>query len=53
MAKNWANGLLDEGRSPKSGNRMAAMGIQFRWRWDSGTISTVLDVIWGMSGNTR
>ncbi len=24
-------------------------GIQFPWRWDSGTISTQLDVIWGMS----
>ncbi len=29
---------------------MAAEGIQFPWRWTSGTISTVLDVIWGMSG---
>ena len=28
---------------------MAAKGIQFRWRWDRGTISTQLDVIWGMS----
>ena len=24
-------------------------GIQFPWRWDGGTISTNLDVIWGMS----
>ena len=25
------------------------MGIQVRWWWDSGTITTKLDVIWGMS----
>ena len=28
---------------------MSTNGIQFRWRWDGGTISTNLDVIWGMS----
>jgi fatty acid desaturase len=28
---------------------MAAEGMQFSWWWDSGTISTNLDVIWGMS----
>ncbi len=28
---------------------MAAKVIQFPWRWDGGTISTNLDVIWGMS----
>ena len=28
---------------------MAAKGIQFPWRSDGGTISTNLDVIWGMS----
>ena len=28
---------------------MAAEGMQFPWRWASGTISTNLDVIWGMS----
>ena len=28
---------------------MAATGIQFPWWWDGGTISTILDVIWGMS----
>ena len=32
---------------------MAAEGMPFRWRWDSGTISTQLDVIWGMSDKTR
>ena len=47
--KSRENGLPDEARSPESGYRMAAEGIQFRWRWDSGTISTQLDVIWGMS----
>ncbi len=47
--KIWANGLPNEGRSPKSGHRMATDGMQFSWRWNGGTISTVLDVIWGMS----
>jgi len=28
---------------------MAAEGMQFSWRWNGGTISTVLDGIWGMS----
>ena len=28
------------------------IGIQFPWRWDSGTISTNLDGIWGMSAYT-
>ncbi len=28
---------------------MAAKGMQFPWQWASGTISTNLDVIWGMS----
>ena len=49
MAKNWANGVPDEGRSPESGHRMAAEGIQFPWRGNGSTISTDLDVIWGMS----
>ena len=30
---------------------MAAEGVPFSWRWDCGTISTKLDVIWGMSVN--
>ncbi len=50
--KIWANGLPDEGRSPKSGHRMAAEGMPFPWRWNGGTISTDLDVIWGMSEET-
>ena len=37
------------GRLPKSCHRMAANGIPFPWWWDDGTISTNLDVIWGMS----
>jgi len=28
---------------------MTAEGMQFPWRWDSGTISTNSDIIWGMS----
>ena len=47
--KIWADALPDEGRSPKSGYRMAAEGIQFPWRWTSGTATMKLDVIWGMS----
>ena len=47
-----ANGLPDEGQSPKPGHRMAAEGIPFPWRWNGSTISTDLDVIWGMSGET-
>ena len=49
MAENSGNGLPDEGRSPKSGHRMAAEGIPFPWRGNGSTISTDLDVIWGMS----
>ena len=40
------------GRLPKACHRMAAEGMQFPWRWDSGTIATKLDVIWVMSGLT-
>ncbi len=47
--KIWPNGLPDEGQSPKPGHRMAEEGIPFPWWWSGGTISTVLDVIWGMS----
>ncbi len=42
-------GKAIEGRSPKSGHRMAAEGMPFPWRWNGSTISTDLDVIWGMS----
>ena len=45
----WANGLPNDGRSPRSGHRMAAEGVQFPWRWGGGTISTNLNGIWGMS----
>ncbi len=51
MAENWGNGLSDEGRCPEPGYRMAAEGMPFPSRWTSGTISTNLDVIWGMSVN--
>ena len=47
--KIWANGLPNEGGSSKSGYRLAAVGMQFLWRWDGDTISTNLDCIWGMS----
>ncbi len=48
--KIWANGLPNEGRSPKSGHRMAAEGMQFSWRWNGGKIFLNLRVIWEMSG---
>ncbi len=32
---------------------LAAKGIEFPWRWTSGTISTNLDVLWGMSVETE
>ena len=49
MAKNWANGLPGEDRSPESGYPMATEGMPFPWRWYGGTISTDLDIIWEMS----
>ena len=45
----WPNGLPSAGRLPKSCHRTAAKGIQFPWRWNGGTISTNMDVNWGMS----
>ncbi len=47
--KIWTNGLPNEGRSPKSGHRMAAEGMQFPWRWNGGTIFLNVGVIWEMS----
>ncbi len=51
--KNWPNGLPDKGQSSKPDHRMAAEGMPFPRRWNGGTISTVLDVIWGMSDTVR
>jgi DNA-binding CsgD family transcriptional regulator len=47
--KIWANGLPNEGRSPKSGHRMAAERMQFPRRWSGDTISLNLGGIWEMS----
>lgn len=47
--KIWANGLPNGARSPKSGHRMAASGIQFSWRSYGGTISLNLGLIREMS----
>ncbi len=47
--KIWPNGLPGESRSPRSGHRMAAEGMQFPRRWNGGTISLNLGVIWEMS----
>ncbi len=49
MAENLGKYLPNEGRSPKSGHRMAAEGMQFSWRWNGSTISLNLRVIWEMS----
>ncbi len=43
-------------RNSRDGDRMAAKGIQFPWRWNGGTILPNLDVNWGRSvktGDTR
>ena len=50
--KTWTNGPPNEGRSPKSGHRMAAQGMQFPWRWIGDTISPNLGVIWETSVDT-
>ena len=42
------NDLPNEARSPKSGYRMAAEGMQFSWRWNGGAIPLILWVIWEM-----
>jgi len=47
--KIWPNGLPDEGQSSKPGHRMAAEGMPFSRRWNGGTISLNLDVIWEIS----
>ena len=49
MAENLGKWPSGHRKTEKSGHRMAAEGIQFPWRWYGGTISTNLDVIWGMS----
>ncbi len=50
MARKMPGCLPNEGRPLKSGHRMAAKKMQFPWRWDGHTISTNLDVIWGIWG---
>ena len=50
MAENLGKWPSKPGRSPKSGYRMAAEGMQDPWRWIGGTISLNLGVIWEMSG---
>jgi len=46
--KIWTDGLPSEGRSPKSGHRMAAEGMQSACRWNGGTAALNLEVIWEM-----
>ncbi len=47
--KTGPNVPLDTAKSPRTGRRMAAVGAQFPWRWNDGTISTNSLVIWEMS----
>ncbi len=49
MAANLAKWPSNQGLISKIRPSDGCKGIQFRWRWDRGTISTQLDVIWGMS----
>ncbi len=49
MARKLTEGIPSAGRFLKSGHQVAAKGMQFPWRWDGGTISTNLDIIWEMS----
>ncbi len=51
--KIWANGLPSAGRSPISGHRMGAEGMQISWWWNGSTISLNLEVIWEMSVQTN
>lgn len=41
--------MLSQGLALAYMRYTSAKGIQFHWRWDDGTISTKLCVIWGMS----
>ena len=45
----WPNGIPSTGQLPKSCYRMASKEIPLPWRWDSGTISTKLELTWEMS----
>ncbi len=49
MAANLAKWPSNQGLISKIRPSDGCMGIQFRGRWDRGSISTQLDVIWGMS----
>ena len=49
MAENLGKWPSKRGMISKTGHRMAAEWIPFLWRWNGGTISTALEVIWGMS----
>ena len=44
-----ASGVANESRSPNSGYRMAAKGLQLPWRRNGGAIPTKSDVIREMS----
>ena len=49
----WPNGIPSTGQLPKSCYRMASKGIPLPWRWNGGTISLNLVVIWEMSTRPR
>ncbi len=49
MAENMTERPSKRRPLAKIRHQMAALGMEFPRRWTSGTISTNLDVIWGMS----
>ncbi len=48
MARKMTKWPSKRGPISKIGHRMAAEGMQFSWRWNGGTITLNLGVIWGM-----
>ena len=49
MVENFAKWPSERGQTAKVRSSEACEGMEFPWRWISGTIFTNLDVIWGMS----
>ncbi len=51
MVENFAKWPSERGQTAKVRSSEGCEGMEFPWRWISGTIFTNLDVIWGMSAN--
>ena len=49
MVENFAKWPSERGQTAKVRSSEGCEGMEFPWRWISGTIFTNLDVIWGMS----